>query len=68
MVPEPTDASDGLIYGVVAQASLAQHLDHQHRQSGVAGVFGEEALIHCSPRHITCTSGGTRARQIGHSA
>eukprot|EP00969_Alexandrium_andersonii_P278772 12320800-Alexandrium_andersonii.AAC.1 len=56
MVSEPTDAGDGLIHGVIVQASLAQHrarqdrprietLDHQDGQSRVAGVFGEEAII-----------------------
>eukprot|EP00969_Alexandrium_andersonii_P257244 11373216-Alexandrium_andersonii.AAC.1 len=63
MVPEPTDAGDGLIRGVIAQASLAQHrvcqdrsriaiLDHQHRRGGVAGVFGEVAIAHCDLRRI----------------
>eukprot|EP00969_Alexandrium_andersonii_P182484 8062984-Alexandrium_andersonii.AAC.1 len=63
MVSEPANASDGLIHGVIAQASLAQHrarqdrsriaiLDHQHRQGGFIGVLGEEAIVHCNLRHI----------------
>eukprot|EP00969_Alexandrium_andersonii_P019857 866038-Alexandrium_andersonii.AAC.1 len=71
MVSEPANASDGLIHGVVAQAPLAQHrvcqdrsriatLDHQHRQSGIAGVFGEEAKVHCNLRRIMCTRGDIR--------
>eukprot|EP00969_Alexandrium_andersonii_P199411 8806807-Alexandrium_andersonii.AAC.1 len=79
MVPEPTDAGDGQIHGAIAQASLAQHrvrqdrsrvaiLDHQHRQGGVAGVFGEDAIVHRDLRRITRASGGARARQVGHSA
>eukprot|EP00969_Alexandrium_andersonii_P157966 6980813-Alexandrium_andersonii.AAC.1 len=61
MVSEPPDAGDGLVDGVVAQATLAQHrmrqdrpritvLNRQHSQSRVAGVFGEEAITHCDLR------------------
>eukprot|EP00969_Alexandrium_andersonii_P184436 8148215-Alexandrium_andersonii.AAC.1 len=67
MVPEPTNTCDGLIHGVVVQASLAQRrmcqdrprtavLGHQDGQSRVVGVFGEEAIAHCDLRHIMCTS------------
>eukprot|EP00969_Alexandrium_andersonii_P026885 1172943-Alexandrium_andersonii.AAC.1 len=70
MVPEPTDAGNSLVHGVIAQASLAQHrmrqdrpriaiLDYQDSQGRVTGVFGEEAIAHCDLRHM-CTSGGTR--------
>eukprot|EP00969_Alexandrium_andersonii_P253904 11222048-Alexandrium_andersonii.AAC.1 len=79
MASSPANARDGLIHGVIAQASLAQNrvcqdrsrvaiFDHQHRQGGVAGVLGEEAIVHCDLRRIMCTSGGTQARQIGHAA
>eukprot|EP00969_Alexandrium_andersonii_P227924 10065859-Alexandrium_andersonii.AAC.2 len=71
MVPEPANAGDGLINGVVAQASLAQHrmrqdrariavFDHQRRQSSVAGVLGEEATVHRNLRDIIAgTTTGT---------
>eukprot|EP00969_Alexandrium_andersonii_P204183 9021880-Alexandrium_andersonii.AAC.1 len=79
MVSEPTNAGDGLNHSAIVQASRAQHrmrqdrpriaiLDDQDGQGRVAGVFGKEAMIHCDLRHVMCTSGGTRARQIGHSA
>eukprot|EP00969_Alexandrium_andersonii_P058403 2572630-Alexandrium_andersonii.AAC.1 len=79
MVPDPPNASDGLVYGVAAQASFEQHrarqdrpriaiLNHQGSQSRVAGVFGGEAIAHCNLRHIMRASGGTRARHIGHAA
>eukprot|EP00969_Alexandrium_andersonii_P272091 12025282-Alexandrium_andersonii.AAC.1 len=65
MAPEPTNADHGLIHGVAAQASLAQHrvrqdrpritiLDHQDGQRRVASVIGEEAIS-------TATSGAACA-------
>eukprot|EP00969_Alexandrium_andersonii_P236617 10445740-Alexandrium_andersonii.AAC.1 len=70
MVPEPPDARDGLVDRVVARAALAQHwvrqdrprtaiLNHQDSKCRVAGVFGEEAIIHCDLRRSMRASGGT---------
>eukprot|EP00969_Alexandrium_andersonii_P156435 6916177-Alexandrium_andersonii.AAC.1 len=63
MVSGPPDTCDGLVYSVVAQASLAQHwvrqdrpriaiLNHQDSKGRVAGVLREEAIIHRSLRHV----------------
>eukprot|EP00969_Alexandrium_andersonii_P353891 15440920-Alexandrium_andersonii.AAC.1 len=71
MVPEPPDASDGLVDRIVAQASLAQHwmrpdrpriaiLNHQDSKCLVTGVFSEEAIVHCHRRHIMRASGGAQ--------
>eukprot|EP00969_Alexandrium_andersonii_P326868 14444097-Alexandrium_andersonii.AAC.1 len=59
VAPEPADACDCLVDGVVAHASLAQHrarhdrtgvaiFDHQRRRGGLAGVPGEKAIVHCN--------------------
>eukprot|EP00969_Alexandrium_andersonii_P271228 11988128-Alexandrium_andersonii.AAC.1 len=66
MVPEPPDASDGLVDRIVAQAPLVQRwarqdrpriaiLNHQDNKRLVAGVLAEEAIAHCDLRRTMRT-------------